>query len=187
MKLRLTLPKILIIVAVVALLLAIFIPVGPGILIDPKPELPPHEQNRIHHHNGFSIIAPEGWRSVIKTETTSPYDSIIIFPKHKARFAPSISAIKYKNSEQAHHLPEYREYRKSKFLNFEAIIFEGRSARYHMWHAVLSEDGAWYGIELTLPHGKHGRRYEKVPDYWWPFLNSFRIEPASEAENFNKE
>ncbi|MHC4215231.1 MAG: hypothetical protein ACYSWP_17860, partial [Planctomycetota bacterium] len=133
MKLRLTLPKILIIVAVIAFLLGIFLPVGMVRLIDPNPKLPPHEQNRIHHPNGFSIIAPEGWRSVI--ETDNAYDSIIIFPKNKARFKPSIGAIKYENSEEAPHLPEYREYRKSKFLNFEAIIFEGRSTRDHMWHA----------------------------------------------------
>lgn len=176
MKLRLTLPKILIIVAVIAFLLGILTPLGPVRLFDPKPKLPPHEQNRIHHHNGFSIIAPEGWMSVIKTETNNTYDSIIIFPKNKARFAPSIGAIKYKNSEEAHHLPKYSEYRRSKFLNFEAIIFEGRSARYHRWHAIFSEDEAWYGIELMLPHGKHGTRYEKVPDYWWPFINSFRID-----------
>jgi hypothetical protein len=178
MKLRLARLKILIIVAVIAFLLGIFLPLlTPAILVDPKPKLPPLEQNRIHHPNGFSIVAPKGWMPTIKTEKNNAYDSIAIFPKNKARFTPSITAIKYKDSEKAHHLTEYRDYRKSKFLNFEAIISEGRSARYHLWHAIFSEDDAWYGIMLMLPHGKNGTRYEKVPDYWWPFINSFRIEP----------
>ena len=179
MKLRLTLPKILILVAVIAFLLGIFAPMGPAILFDPKPKLPLHEKNRIHHHKGFSIIAPEGWMSIIKTETGDTCDSITIFPKKRARFISSITAIKYKNSEEAHHLTKYSEYRKSKFLAFEAIIFEGRSARYHAWDAIFSEDNAWYGIRLMLPHGKHGTRYQKVPDYWWPFINSFRIDSTN--------
>lgn len=181
MKFRFTLTKILIIVAIVAFLLGIFLPMGPATLIDPKPKLPPNEQNRINHPNGFSIIAPKGWKSVVETEPNNIYSSIVIFPENKARFVPSMVAIKYKNSEQAHYQTKYSEYRKSKFLNFEAKIFEGRSACYHGWHAIFSEDKAWYGIKLMLPHGKDGTRYEKVPDYWWPFLNSFRVEPVLEV------
>ena len=177
MKLRLTFPKILIVVSVIAFLLGLFMPVGMVGLADPKPKLPPNEKNRIQHPNGFSIIAPEGWMTIIKTEPNNLYDCIAIFPKNKARFKPFIGTTKYKDAEEAHHLPKYSEYLKSKFLNYEAIIFEGRSARYHVWHAIFSEDETWYDIMLSLPHGKHGTRYEKVPDYWWPFLNSFRIEP----------
>ena len=176
MKFRLTLNKVLIIVAIVAFLLGIFGPMGPTTLIDPKPKLPPSEQNRINHPNGFSIIAPKGWKSVIKTEPNNIYSSIVIFFKNKARFEPSLVAIKYKNPEKAHYGTKYNEYLKSKFLNYEAMVFEGRSACYHVWHAIFSEDEAWYGIQLMLPHGKDGTRYEKVPDYWWPFLNSFRID-----------
>ncbi|NIP24567.1 MAG: hypothetical protein GWN67_03800 [Phycisphaerae bacterium] len=178
MKFRLTLTKLLIIIAIFAFLLGIFGPMGPATLIDPKPKLLPNEQNRINHPNGFSIIAPKGWTSVVKTEPNNIYSSIVIFPENKARFIPSLVAIKYKNSEQAHHLTNYSEYHKSKFLNFEAMIFEGRAVYYHRWHVIFSENEAWYGIELMLPHGKDGTRYEKVPDYWWPFLNSFRIDPV---------
>jgi hypothetical protein len=116
MKFRLTLTKVLIIVAIVAFLLGIFGPMGPTTLIDPKPKLPPNEQNRINHPNGFSIIAPKRWKSVIKTETNNRYSSIVIFFKNKARFEPSLVAIKYKNSEQAHYGTKYNEYLKSKFL-----------------------------------------------------------------------
>lgn len=132
MKFRLTLPKILIIVAIIAFLFGIFLPVGMITLADPKPKLPPQEQNRIHHPNGFSIITPKGWMSSIDSESNNTYDSIIIFPNNKARFAPSIEAIRYKDSEGAHRLTKHYEFHKSKFLDFEAMIFEGRIARYHV-------------------------------------------------------
>lgn len=177
MKLKFSFLGVLIVIGVVGLLTGILLPgLARRTLFDPKPKLPPLEKNRIHHPKGFSIIAPEGWMSVVHTEPNVFYDSIFIAPKNRARFEPHIVAIQYENSDEASKSAEQEEYRKSEFLGLPAMVFKGRSARYHMWHAIFSKDDRWFAIMLMLPNGKDGIRYEAVPDYWWPFINSFRTD-----------
>lgn len=174
-----SLPELLVIVAIVATLLGVLLPALAHItLIDPKPKLPPQESNRIYHPRRFSIIAPKDW--IYKT-TTEPnnLEGIFIYPKNaaKARFSPRFAAILYPNREDVNNRLNRDGFEKGKYLQFDAMVFEGLAGNYHRWEAIFTKDEKWYGVELMLPHGKDSIRYEKVPNYWWPFINSFRIEP----------
>jgi len=168
---------VLIITGTIALALGFLIPwvashhIG---LVDPKPKLPPVEKNRIYHPNGFSIIAPQGWKSFVETTDNNDIDRITIQPDIDARWLPHLVARLYSEDDKPYYL-DPNHYQPDKYLEFEAEIYEGLCHDYHGWHAVFSYEGKRYGVWLMLPHGHGPLRYSKVPDYWWAFLNSFQI------------
>jgi hypothetical protein len=174
-----SLTELLVIVSIIALLLAVFLPVltHEHITInDPKPKLPAMESNRIYHPKGFSIIAPESWINKIQTEPNN-IERILIHPK----FLPELEISTYLDTVLFHDINDVNNYlinsnfKKCKFLLYDAMVFEGDRGRYYRWEAIFSQNERWYMVRLWLP--RIGKKYENIPDYWWPFINSFRIEP----------
>jgi len=157
--------------------LVLKVPIG---LADPKPKLPPLEDNRVHHPKGFSIIAPQGWQFSIETTKNDRLDRIFIQPDIDARWSPKLIVRLLAKGKNPYYPQDPNDYQQGKYLEFNARIYEGLLADYHGWHAVFSHEGKRYDVLLMLPHGHGPPRYDKVPDYWWPFLNSFRIEPNTE-------
>lgn len=141
-------------------------------LADPKPKLPLLEKNRIYHPKGFSVIAPEGWLSIIESSENEGRDQIVITPSINARWLPKL-VIGFNETRTT--LFDPNEYKPGKHLEYDAMIYEGLWGDYYMWHAFFSHKNSRYSVLLILPHGHGPPRYEKVPDYWWMFLNSLRI------------
>lgn len=176
----------LLIVAVISISLTslmvyilINLPIG---LVDPKPKLPPQEVDRIRHPKGFSIIAPKGWQSFVVTSDNNNIDRITIQPDIDARWYPHLVARLFSEDDNPYYTSDPNRYQSDSYLEFDARVYEGLCADYHGWHAVFSYEGKRYGVLLMLPHGHGSPRYNKVPDYWWSFLNTFRIDPKPRVE-----
>jgi hypothetical protein len=147
-------------------------------LADPKPKLPPLEKDRVRHPKGFSIIAPKGWESmIIEAEGEEHVDCIRIQANADARWSAKLIVSLYSEGKKPYHAQDPNDYLRAKYLTFDAKIYEGLWADYHAWHAMLSYEGNLYEVLLMLPHGHGPPRYDEIPDYWRPFLNSFRIGP----------
>ncbi|HUT28150.1 MAG TPA: hypothetical protein VMX13_00030 [Sedimentisphaerales bacterium] len=182
--LRLTKAELLVVVIVLAaswplmIYLLKHVPIG---LADPKPVLPQREVDRVHHPQGFSIIAPKGWQSFVRTtDSNDLVDVILIQPDIDARWSPKLIVQLYSKDEDFRYARRPYNYQPGKYLKFDARIYEGLGGDYHCWEALFSHQGKRYSVLLMLPHGHGPPRYDKVPDYWWPFLNSFKIEPNTE-------
>ena len=145
-------------------------------LADPKPKLPPLEDNRVYHPAGFSIIAPKGWRAIVETTQKEGRDRIWIQPKIDARWVPKLIVDLYHKDNEPYYAQDPNDYHPAKYLEYDAVIYEGLWFDYHGWHAVFSHQDKCYGVLLNLPHGHGPMRYNKVPDYWWAFLNTFQID-----------
>ncbi len=142
-------------------------------LVDPEPKLPPLEENRVYHPKGFSLIAPDGWIASIKTIENENCDQVIIEPKIDARWTPRL-VISLNDGRNT--LLDPNGYYKGKYLEYDAMICGMSWGHYYDWHALFSHKNSQYSVLLMLPHGHGPPKYEKVPDYWWPFLESFRID-----------
>ncbi len=170
---------VLIIVGIAAFISGLLMPsissrnIGLIGLVDPEPKLPPLEKNRFYHPKGFSIIAPDGWISSIKTIENESCDQIIIEPNVDARWS---SRLVISLNDERTTLLDPNEYYPDKYLEYDAMIYEGILGNYYDWHAFFSYKNSQYSVLLMLPHGHGPPKYEKVPDHWWPFLESFRID-----------
>ena len=179
MKFILSKKELLIAIAIAIVVSVLFwnflskVPIG---LADPKPKLPPMEKNRIYHPKCFSIVAPQGWKSFIETGGKRNFNRIWSQPDIDARWSPKLIASIYNIDENPYYAMDPNDYQSGRYLEFDAQFYEGLWHDYHGWHAVFSHQGKNYSVLLMLPHGHGPPRYDKVPDYWWPFLNSFRIE-----------
>lgn len=166
-------------ISLIALGLGIYLPFTiPIRLVDPKPKLPPEEENRVYHPRGFSIIAPEGWKSFVDSNDSNDLSLIVIQPDTNARWAPKLFAQLYTEKDNPCYV-DSSLYSQEKFLEYDAEVYEGRCGAYHQWQAVFLYEGDRYSVGIMLPHGEDETRYNKVPDYWWPFINSFHVESAA--------
>lgn len=171
----------LVIVGAFAFVLGVFLPYLARVdLADPKPKLPPLEKNRVHHPKGFSIVAPKGWEFAIETAENRRVDRIWIQANTEARWSAKLIVSSYSEGQHVYHAMDPNEYVRDGYLEFDARIYEGLWHDYHGWHAMFSHKGERYEVLLMLPHGHGPPRYDKVPDHWWPFLNSFHIGPNTD-------
>jgi len=170
---------VLIIVGIAAFISGLLMPsissrnIGLIGLVDPEPKLPPSEENRIYHPKGFSVISPDGWIAIIETNEDESRDQILIRPNINARWLPTL-VISLNNERTT--LLDPNEYYPDKYLEYDAMICEMLWGDYYDWHAFFSYKNSQYSVLLMLPHGHGPPRYEKVPDHWWPFIKSFRID-----------
>lgn len=174
----LTKTELLILVIIFTLLTPLFVYILnriPISLADPKPKLPPQEQHRIYHPEGFSIIAPKGWSAIVETTQKEGFNRITIQPDIDARWSPKLSVRSHSKDENPYAPLDPNNYKPEKYLEHDAMVYEGLCADYHGWLAVFTHQGKYYRVLLMLPHGHGPPRYDKVPEYWWPFLDSLRF------------
>jgi len=178
-KIKLSKLELLIVLLVAAVLISFLVTAllnMPIELSDPKPKLPPSESNRIHHPKGFSIIAPEGWTTRVETKEQGKRDSIFIQLNVDARFCTRLSVTLFPERPNFNKFPFREGYKEGRFKQYEAFIFDGDTGNYYQWNSYFHNQDKWFFVTLWLPNGDDGVRYHKIPDYWWPFIESFQID-----------
>jgi len=155
----------------------------------PRPKPPPKESNRVVHPSGFSIITPEDWDHQIGTAgkpikaefpaAKHRNDNILIFPKSKVKLCQHLivqkvdSASEMKQEEQVVAKPDWLRLPSSR-------VQEKQCGKYFVWSASMSgetDNGPHYTLDLWLPNAPPGG-HDCVPEYWRPFINTFRVEPV---------
>lgn len=144
-------------------------------LQDIEPKLPPLEKGRIHHPKGFSVIAPQGWFSKIETDAREGDNRIIITPSIDARWLPKFVV----GLNDGVRVADINEYRPNKYLVYDAMIYENSKSDYYFWHAIFSFRDHQFNVLLMLPNSYDFIKYDKVPNQWLEFLNTFQIDQAS--------
>jgi len=172
---------------VLGLIAAIVVPVGD--LWYPAVAPPPKEDLRIVHPHGFSIVRPDGWgfdvavggqaqqgRGGVRVTPTA--DCIQIFPVTKARMPEMLSVMRLPGGF-AEPDATYRRISPEPHLQIKgAHAYAGQAGKYYHWFADVSPAGGlWFRISLMLPNDDLWSN-TRVPDEWWPFINSFRTHEA---------
>ena len=165
-------PEVVVVVAVLLIVPLLFGPSSSGVL-DPKPELPADEANRVKHSKGFSIIKPRGWESEEFVDDKEKGNAIVIRPSRVDEYSPSLEVTMCKDQSELETLMTQRRYSFSKGST-QAVIFDPVNGPFLEMVVGITRDGQWYKITLLLPNGLRKYRYREVPQYWWTFLNSFR-------------
>jgi hypothetical protein len=153
-----------------------------GDVSDPKPALPPREEDRLYHPAGFSLVMPRGWAGevLVRGEPqpgARPWhrNVLAIVPGTGARFESMLGATELAEPPD----PLSGSTTTMQFGGAEASLFERELGRYYNASLAFRRDGRWFAVWLMLPNDKYGVRHQTVPDYWWPFLESFRLEDRS--------
>jgi len=165
-------PEVIVVVAVLLAVPLIFGPRSSGVL-DPKPELPADEANRVKHAKGFSIIKPRGWDSEEFVDDEEKGNAIVIQPNRVDDYSPKLEVSLCKDQSDLETLMTKRRYSFSKGRT-QAVIFDPVNGPFLEMVVGITRDGQWYKITLSLPNGLKKYRYRDVPQYWWAFLNSFK-------------
>ncbi|MDA0839901.1 MAG: hypothetical protein O3B01_00655 [Planctomycetota bacterium] len=165
-------PEVVVVVAVLLIVPLIFGPRSAGVL-DPKPELPADEANRVKHSKGFSIIKPKGWESIEFVDDTEKGNAIVIRPRKVDEYSPSLEVTLCKDQTEIETLMTQRQYSFSQG-RYKAVIFNPINGPFLEMVVGITREGQWYKMTLSLPNGLKKYRYRDVPQYWWAFLNSFK-------------
>ncbi|MDP7252278.1 MAG: hypothetical protein QGF00_21895 [Planctomycetota bacterium] len=165
-------PEVIVVVAILLIVPLMLGPSSSGVL-DPKPELPADEANRVKHAKGFSIIKPNGWESQEFVDDKLRGNSIVIRPSKVDEYSPSLEVSMCDDRTELETLMTQRRYSFSKGGR-QAVIFDPVNGPFLELIVGITREGRWYKIKLSLPNGLRKYRYQKVPQYWWAFLNSFR-------------
>lgn len=163
------------------LVLVLYPAINMGLFYGPWPWEHPKEQNRVQHPEGFSIIAPRGWkhRICLQTDTLFPQDMIGLIPNTKARLHPLVHALKFRqqpNIEEMKKLPGYSAGRFSngKFEGSDAYIYEGNAGKFWEWKAIFARGSNWYEVAIMVPSDNEAE--DHVSGIWWPYLNTFHVD-----------
>jgi hypothetical protein len=143
---------------------------------------PALEENRIVHPNGFSIIAPDTWRTHIKvigvpdTHGDEPtLDSISAAPWAKVKRTPLLKVYRWVNKKPGL-LENYKLVECSWFAYPEAKCYQFQADYYFNWEAIIPGRNESETFELRMVEINDAiKNSNEVPDRWKPFLNSFRI------------
>lgn len=156
----------------------------------PWPSPPPKEQNRVFHPAGFSIVKPDKWLSKIRVKGEPEFqsknlkivtkvDSIFIYPDTKARFPDTLTVKKY--SQKPVFEKYYKPYKLPGFSFKDGVQYENQQGKYFQWTGLVKLKEDWYCIQLMQPNDDMMIAAD-VPDYWWPFINSFKAEQKEEKK-----
>jgi hypothetical protein len=55
------------------------------------------------------------------------------------------------------------------------VQYENQAGKYYQWIGLAKLNNDWYCIRLLQPNDDMYSA-DNVPDYWWPFINSLKIE-----------
>jgi hypothetical protein len=165
-------PEVVVVAAVLLIIPLLLGPRASGVL-DPKPELPADESNRVKHSKGFSIIKPKGWESEEFVDDKEKGNALVIRPSKVDEYSPSLEVAMCEDQTELETLMTQRRYSFSKGGRY-AVIFDPVNGPFLELVVGIPSEGQWYKITLSLPNGLRKYRYHKVPQYWWAFLNSFR-------------
>jgi len=152
------------------------------------PDITPNEENRVFHPAGFSIIAPAGWQNRV-TEAdgaidgvyerpTHANDSIRIIPNTKARLTEMLIIRKIGGNWRNQDIRTATPAKQDRFQLPAAATFEEQRGNYWVWFALLPDQQSqehYYELSLWLPNDDIGGQ-DSVPEVWWSYLNSFRME-----------
>lgn len=170
---------ILLVTALVALLVSVWLPGGdPGGYWIPK--YPPDEANRIHHPSGFSIVRPPDWVAKASSFEESDTDKLVIAPGCKRmRYCPRINVTRLTQTPELEGFSEvtlgpYQAHRKLD------VQMGGGDTPSLMCEYFVPCGQTWFRIVYSTPNGSWGKpQYNDVPVKIMVYLESFRCDTSS--------
>ena len=138
---------------------------------------PPDEANRVYHsEDGYSIIAPPGWKMTCETAsntmTATDRGWLRVDPVTQGYYPPSIVVHVRNPAPDPDKLKANEGFKDGTYHGHPALVKAFRQHKVWAYAIVYLDRDKWFDICITTPD------YYDFPDsMWWPYLDSLKYEP----------
>jgi hypothetical protein len=151
---------------------------GGALLMMMRPHAIPvaEEANRIWHSDGYSFIAPAGWKMTLETEQGTLNHAnrgwLRADPEGWHYYPPSLVLTCLRDPPDAENLKFKEGYVDGTFQNKPVLIWFGRWKKIYIYKVIFQDRDRWFEFALNTPD------YYDVPHSGWnAFFESYRYEP----------
>jgi hypothetical protein len=138
---------------------------------------PPDKANRVYHpSDGYSIIAPPGWKAGFEFASSDPASDsrgqLRVDPPRQGYYPPSIVVRVRDPKTDPDKLKTKDSFVDGTFHGQPALVKAFRLHKMWSYAVVYHDHDKWIDICIATPD-----YYDFPKSMWWPYIESFKYEP----------